>query len=349
MIVAIIVVSRLTYIVRPIIMRQHHHKSPASAAHHHTSNARSKPSATTSAHSLPPSASAAAADPSGLGYAYHLPAGGLLMRWRNTLSQFSDLFSEFNRFIAPAYHHDRCERSVHMRLYSMHKREFVGIFVAFVTCFGLATLIGLAGPPITHTTEVSASALLSNTSAANDRAIMATGPFILRSPLMTTYSQQLWLIAKLETGNSDDERFDKSFQVSVTLEALMADHQPMPVRNGAVGGGGGGGANGAVTNNRTRHLVCERNSCDEFTLLHLGFLEYAHYIITVRFADLESFHQRYQIRELRFYVSVSIGWDILVCHNKCSIVCEFSSKRTIRPSRRSKYGFDSYFCCQRLS
>lgn len=165
-------------------------------------------------------------DTSGLGYAYHLPTGGLLLRIRNTLSQFSDLFSEFNKFIAPAYHHDRCERSVHMRLYSMHKREFVMVFLAFLACFGLGTLIGVAGPPITTTTDISATSLLSNTSAANDKHIMATGPFIMRSPLMTTYSQQLWLIAKLETDNSDDERFDKSFKVSVAIDGLTKDHIP---------------------------------------------------------------------------------------------------------------------------
>jgi hypothetical protein len=46
----------------------------------------------------------------GLGYSYHLPSGGWGLKIRNALSQFSDLFSEFNRYIAPAYHHDRCER-----------------------------------------------------------------------------------------------------------------------------------------------------------------------------------------------------------------------------------------------
>ena len=51
-------------------------------------------------------------DGASLGYSYHLPSGGYLMRVKNALSQFSDLFSEFNRYIAPAYHHDRCERQV---------------------------------------------------------------------------------------------------------------------------------------------------------------------------------------------------------------------------------------------
>lgn len=53
---------------------------------------------------------------------------------------------------------------------------------------------------------------------------------------------------------------------------------------------------------RTRHLLCERNQCDEFTILHLGFLEYAHYIVTVRFYDLEEFHHRYNIKGLTFYI-----------------------------------------------
>ena len=36
-------------------------------------------------------------------------------------------------------------RSVQMRLYSMHKREFVMVFLAFFACFGLGVFIGLAG------------------------------------------------------------------------------------------------------------------------------------------------------------------------------------------------------------
>lgn len=49
---------------------------------------------------------------SGLGYSYHLPSAGWNLKIRNALSQFSDLFSEFNKYISPAYHHDRCERYV---------------------------------------------------------------------------------------------------------------------------------------------------------------------------------------------------------------------------------------------
>jgi hypothetical protein len=54
---------------------------------------------------------------------------------------------------------------------------------------------------------------------------------------------------------------------------------------------------------RTRHLICERQSCEEFMILHLGFLDYTRYMLTVRFHGLESFHQRYNIEEVTFFVS----------------------------------------------
>ncbi|XP_046734631.1 transmembrane protein 181 isoform X1 [Diprion similis] len=215
-----------------------------------------------------------------LGYSYHLPSGGWNFKIRNALSQFSDIFSEFNKYIAPAYHHDRCERSVQMRLYSMHKREFVMVFVAFFACFGLAVFIGLAGPPITSTTEQKAHL---------NGSEMATGPYIMRTPALSTYSQQLWVIAKLSTSNVDNERYDESFQVSVSIDGQVSDRKAVSILAPEAG------------HNRTRHLKCERQSCEELVVVHLGFLDYSHYIITVRFHGLESFYQRYIIRDLTFY------------------------------------------------
>ncbi|XP_015116993.1 transmembrane protein 181 [Diachasma alloeum] len=216
----------------------------------------------------------------GLGYSYHLPSGGWSLKIRNALTQFSDLFSEFNKYIAPAYHHDRCERSVPMRLYSMHKREFVMVFVAFFACFGLAVFIGLAGPPITSTTEHRARLNGSD---------MATGPFIMKTPALSTYSQQLWVIAKFSTANTDDERYDKTFQVSVSIDGISPEEKLVSILSSESG------------HNRTRHLKCERQSCEELVVAHLGSLDYTHYMITVRFYGLEGFHQRYTIRDLTFY------------------------------------------------
>lgn len=128
-----------------------------------------------------------------LGYSYHLPSGNIGLKLRSALAQFSDLFSEFNKYIAPAYHHDRCERSVQMRMYSMHKREFVLVFLAIFALLGLATFIGLAGPPITLVTETKASSLLKK---SNDSEL-ARGPFVIKSRRMNTYNQQLWVIGRI--------------------------------------------------------------------------------------------------------------------------------------------------------
>lgn len=74
----------------------------------------------------------------------------------------------------------------------------------------------------------------------------------------------------------------------------------------------------------TRHLLCERNKCDEFTIMHLGFLDYAHYIITVRFHGLEGFHQRYNIKDLKFYVSLTHDMIILDDLTKTDLWINFS-------------------------
>ncbi|KAI4457485.1 transmembrane protein [Holotrichia oblita] len=142
----------------------------------------------------------------------------------------------------------------------MHKREFVMVFIAFFGCLGLGIFIGMAGPPITSTTEIDGKSLLTkdNRSHSTNNEI-ATGPFTMRSPAMTTYSQQMWLIAKLTTDNNDDEILDKSFQVSISIEGLTVDHKPVTI------------IDSNHSKNRTRHLRCVRKECDEFIVLHLVF------------------------------------------------------------------------------
>lgn len=170
----------------------------------------------------------------------------------------------------------------------------MGNHICIINIFIILRRLGLAGPPITTTTTISATTLIKNTTNANDKNLMSTGPFVMRTPLMTTYSQQLWLIGQMKTDNRDNEKFDKTFQINVALEGVTTDHMPITL------------ISNSDIHNRTRHLICERNYCDEFTIMHLGFLEYAHYIITVRFYDLDGFHQRYHIKDLNFFVGFRI-------------------------------------------
>ncbi|PZC72294.1 hypothetical protein B5X24_HaOG211627 [Helicoverpa armigera] len=222
-------------------------------------------------------------DTANVGYSYHLPSGGWNYKIRNTLSQFSDLFSEFNKYIAPAYHHDRCERSVQMRIYSMHKGEFVMVFIAFFACFGLGVFIGLAGPSPTMTTSIPASSVLTNASS------IYQGPFHLHSKALGLRAQQLWLMAEILTNNDDEEIFDKSFQVSISIEGVLADHTTEDILSEA------------DAPNRTQHLKCKKRACDEVMILHILWLDYTHYVFNVNFFGLKEFHHRYFIRDIIFY------------------------------------------------
>ena len=72
---------------------------------------------------------------------------------RNPGSGFSyyigDLFSTFSKHISPAFHHERPDRSVQMRLYTMHKGQHLLIFIMFLCLFFIAVPMGLAGPSMT--------------------------------------------------------------------------------------------------------------------------------------------------------------------------------------------------------
>lgn len=140
---------------------------------------------------------------------------------------------------------------------------------------------------------------------------IATGPFGLKSPVLSTYHQQLWVIAGIETNSKDgwyytfysescilnymelfvgnsDEAFEKSFEVTVDLYGVD------------------GGKVVKILNHstrRSRRLECHGGgSCDTFTILHLSFIDYAKYFVVVRFSDLETVHKRYQIKDVHFYV-----------------------------------------------
>nr|CAG4649198.1 EOG090X03I5 [Scapholeberis mucronata]SVE93522.1 EOG090X03I5 [Scapholeberis mucronata] len=204
---------------------------------------------------------------------------------RSQMSQFCDFCSEFSRFIAPAYHHDRCERSVQMRLYTMHKREFGLVFLAFFACFGMGVFIGLAGPPITSTTQQSVSQIANHPNGSE----MATGPYHLITPPLTSYHQQFWLIAQIVTENKDEESFEKKFHVTITMDGIMEDDQTNTV------------VSSDHTHNRTRDLQCERQNCSEILILHMGYFDYAHYALTIRFYGLESIHTRYTIKDVNFF------------------------------------------------
>lgn len=147
---------------------------------------------------------------------------------------------------SPVVAHFPVDRSVQMRLYTMHKREFVVVFMVFFACLCLCLFVGLAGPPITVTVVRSASDLAPHEENAT-HVNMATGPFLLKTPSLTAYSQQLWVIAQISTKDEDeDETFRKPFHLKIRIQGITSKGQVVDLFGAE------------VAHMRTRELLCSR-------------------------------------------------------------------------------------------
>ncbi|XP_023146335.1 transmembrane protein 181 isoform X2 [Amphiprion ocellaris] len=152
-----------------------------------------------------------------------------------------------------------------MRLYTLSKRHFVLVFVVFLICFGLTVFIGIAGPRIIAEQEYNDTQfLVKNTS-------VKTGPFNLVSAPLTTYNQQLWLTCVMQAQNSNMGDFQQPFEISVELKGVMQDASVTHINK--------------VQKSRTLHCGAK---CDEIIVLHLGYLNYTRYQVSVSFKGLEN-------------------------------------------------------------
>uniref|UniRef100_A0A6Q2WXN1 Transmembrane protein 181 n=1 Tax=Esox lucius TaxID=8010 RepID=A0A6Q2WXN1_ESOLU len=110
--------------------------------------------------------------------------------------KIQEAYNELKEDLTP-YREDRFYRLAPMRLYTLSKRHFVLVFVVFLICFSLTVFIGIAGPKILSETKYSGDKLL-----AKNHDIK-TGPFILKSPPLSTYNQQLWLTCVMQVEHSN--------------------------------------------------------------------------------------------------------------------------------------------------
>ncbi|XP_023221991.1 transmembrane protein 181-like isoform X2 [Centruroides sculpturatus] len=207
--------------------------------------------------------------------------------------------------------------SVQMRLYTLHKREFVLLFLVFIALYTLCVVIGLAGPSTSSTVSLHATDIKPEL----NRSIMATGPFLLKSPTLSAYSQQLQVTAQIIILNEDEEEtFDKTFDVNVVVYGISDKNEHMLV------------SDKKHNKNRTRDLHCSKKICDAITVLHLGFLEYSHYVITIRFYGLETIDEKYQITDVLFqfqsynpaYTKMEIWFRMIFLIVTFYVTCWFS-------------------------
>ncbi|XP_051792974.1 transmembrane protein 181 isoform X2 [Acanthochromis polyacanthus] len=179
--------------------------------------------------------------------------------------KIQEAYNELKEDLTP-YRDDRFYRLAPMRLYTLSKRHFVLVFVVFLICFGLTVFIGIAGPKIIAEHECNGTRFLVKDSSVK------TGPFNLLSSPLTTYNQQLWLTCVMQAQNSNMGDFKQPFEISVELKGVMQDASMMHINK--------------VQKSRTLH--CGVQKCDEIILLHLGYLNYTQYQVSVSFKNLEN-------------------------------------------------------------
>uniref|UniRef100_UPI00398ECF92 transmembrane protein 181 isoform X2 n=1 Tax=Pristiophorus japonicus TaxID=55135 RepID=UPI00398ECF92 len=183
-------------------------------------------------------------------------------------------FMDLKEDLTP-YKDDRYYRIAPMRLYTLSKRHFVLVFVVFFICFGLIVFIGIAGP------EIITSRALPPISPKSNGGL--TNPLKLQTPGLSTYNQELWLMCRFELNKSTGVEVRKHFPMMVAISGVMQDTSVPNIRVDA--------------HNHTRSLHCTNGRCDEIIVLHLGYLNYTEYMITVTY-NLE--YSQFSIKDVNF-------------------------------------------------
>uniref|UniRef100_A0A1A8QUC0 Transmembrane protein 181 n=1 Tax=Nothobranchius rachovii TaxID=451742 RepID=A0A1A8QUC0_9TELE len=178
--------------------------------------------------------------------------------------KIQEAYNELKEELTP-YRDDRFYRLAPMRLYTLSKRHFVLVFLVFLICFGLTVFIGIAGPRTIAEQNNGDQSIGKNVS-------VKAGLFQLDSPPLTTYNQQLWLTCVMQVENSNMGDFKQPFEINVELKGVMQDASVMHIK---------------TVQQKSRTLHCG-DKCDEIIVLHLGYLNYTRYKVSISFKGLEN-------------------------------------------------------------
>lgn len=113
-----------------------------------------------------------------------------------------------------------------MYVYIMHKREVLLSLSALLSAYILLLFIGLAGPNVDKVNSVTARRMFEDSKIdANYTAkILSCGPFVVTTPTLSTYSQQLSLYMSFSLKNEESsEAFHKDFDVSIQLDGISRE------------------------------------------------------------------------------------------------------------------------------
>ena len=177
--------------------------------------------------------------------------------------------------------HDRPEKSVSLRLYTMQKHHFFLAFAIFFSLFMFSVTVGWVSPDMVERTHVKASQVKTNSTSNVD---IPAGPFVMKSPKMSRYNQQLWLMVRFILENND-EAFTKNFTVMLSVVGLKKGLKK-------------GDIIGYRKHNRTRSLECVGATCKSIILMHLGQLPDTEYLVNASLFGFD--HQSYNVKDLLF-------------------------------------------------
>ncbi|XP_031567619.1 transmembrane protein 181-like [Actinia tenebrosa] len=159
------------------------------------------------------------------------------------------------------------ESTVQMRLYTLTKRQFVLVFVAFIVAFFCSVIIGIAGPPIISSRSYSAVHELNV-----PQKKLLTGPYEIDTGLLSSFSQQIWILCNFKiNGTKSGNSFDVKFKLGVEIRGRVKDTSYHRI---------------ATSFNRTRYVKCNEKECSNMVILHLGFIDYPSYAVKVTFDGL---------------------------------------------------------------
>lgn len=114
-------------------------------------------------------------------------------------------------------------RTLQMYVYIMHKREVLLSLLALLSAYILLLFIGLAGPNVDKVTKITAQEMFteSNINSNYTSQLLQSGPFIVTTASLSSYSQQLALYISFSLKNEESsEAFHKDFDMHVDLDGI---------------------------------------------------------------------------------------------------------------------------------
>lgn len=114
-----------------------------------------------------------------------------------------------------------------MYVYVMHKREVLLSLMTLLAAYVLLLFIGLAGPNVDKINSVMAKEMMieSNINDNYTAQLLSYGPFVVTTPTLSPYSQQLSLYLTFSLQNEESsEAFHKDFDIIIDMDGISSNY-----------------------------------------------------------------------------------------------------------------------------